>query len=112
MASQEAIFMGFIWEQYKVNDLGNWQAEQVRIWTPVKKWPLLRIGPYFVWSSFLLLEIEVMDDALVICNGRVLGVTKWIKAEMKNNIEITLESTHVSGGTYFFLEYIILKVSL
>ena len=36
-ASQETISMGFIWEQSKVSDLGNWQAEKVWIWTQIKK---------------------------------------------------------------------------
>lgn len=90
IASQETI----LWVPFgsninKVSDLGNWQTEKVWIWTPVEKWPLLRIGLYFVCSSFLLLKIDLMDDSLVICSRRTLGVMKCIKVEMKNNIEIT-----------------------
>lgn len=55
--------MDFIWEQYKVSDLGNWQAEKVSVWTQIKKLALLRVESHFVWSSLLLLEREVMDDS-------------------------------------------------
>ena len=38
-----------------------------------KKLPLLRVEPYFVWFSLLLLEREVMDGSLVTWQWTIFG---------------------------------------